>query len=220
MAASSQTIVVIGLGNFGGSVAQELARFGNHVIGIDIDEQRVARYADDLHQAMILDVRDEQALREAALGDCDIAMIAIGSEIEASSVAAINLKVIGVPKIWAKATSKNHHRILSRLGVDRVVHPEKEVGQHVAQVLHNPLVRDYISLGNGYHIVNFTIPEQLEGKTLESLPYKSQYNLRCVGVMRGSEFLGHDGASCELRKDDLLLLLGKRQDLRDFAGRF
>lgn len=218
MAHSQQTIVVIGLGSFGGSVAQELARFGNHVIGIDIDEARVARYADELHQAMILDVRDEQALREAALGDCDVGLIAIGTHIEASSLAAINLKVIGVSKIWAKAASKNHHRILTRLGVDRVVNPEKEVGQHVAQVLHNPLVRDYVSLGNGYHVVNFMIPEQLEGKTLETLPYQSDYDLRCVGVMRGTSFLGHDGASCELQKDDLLLLLGKRQNLRDFAG--
>jgi trk system potassium uptake protein TrkA len=142
----------------------------------------------------------------------------MGSDLEASILAAINLKLIGVPVVWAKATTKTHHRILSKLGVDRIVHPEVEVGQHIAQVLHNPLVRDYVSLGNGYHVVNFRIPESLEGKNLSELPHKEKFNLRCIGVMRGSKYIGQDGSSCELESNDLLLLLGQRNDLRSFAS--
>lgn len=209
---------VIGLGNFGSTVATELQRFDNHVIGIDISESRVANHAETLSQAMIVDARDDTALREAGLGDCDIGLIAMGSDLEASILAAINLKLIGVPVIWAKATTKTHHRILSKLGVDRIVHPEVEVGQHIAQVLHNPLVRDYVSLGNGYHVVNFRIPESLEGKNLSELPHKEKFNLRCIGVMRGSKYIGQDGSSCELESNDLLLLLGQRNDLRSFAS--
>lgn len=215
---SNRVFGVIGLGNFGGTVAKELQRFGNHVIGIDIAEARVSSLADTLSQAMIVDARDDAALREAGFGECDIAVVAMGDDLEASILAAINLKLIGVPVVWAKATTKTHHRILSKLGVDRVIHPEVEVGQHIAQVLHNPLVRDYVSLGNGYHVVNFRIPESLEGKSLKDLPHGKTYNLRCIGVMRGTEFVGQDATGCVLERDDLLLLLGQRKDLRNFAA--
>lgn len=213
-----RTFGVIGLGNFGSTVAKELQRFGNDVIGIDISEARVTHHAETLSQAMIVDARDDAALREAGVGECDIAVVAMGSDLEASILAAINLKLVGVPTVWAKATTKTHHRILSKLGVDRIVHPEVEIGQHIAQVLHNPLVRDYVSLGNGYHVVNFRIPESLEGKSLNDLPHGDKYNLRCIGVMRGTEFVGQDGATCQLQRDDFLLLLGQRKDLRDFAS--
>ena len=215
---NSRTIGVIGLGNFGSTVATELQRFGNHVIGVDIDPKRVSDLAETLSQAMIVDARDEAALREAGFGECDIAVVAMASDPEASILAAMHLKLIGVTQIWSKATTKTHHRILSRLGVDRVIHPEIEVGQHIAQVLHNPLVRDYVSLGNGYHVVNFRIPESLEGKSLSELPHTEKFDLRCSGVMRGTEFVGQDGSGCRLERDDLLLLLGQRRDLRSFAA--
>ena len=214
----TRTIGVIGLGNFGRTVATELQRFGNHVIGIDLSEGRVSALADTLSQAMIVDARDETALREAGLGECEIGVVAIGEELEASILSTMNLKLIGVPTVWAKATTKTHHRILSKLGVDRIIHPEVEVGRHIAQVLHNPLVRDYVSLGNGFHVVNFRIPESLEGKALAELPHGGRLNLRCIGVMRGTEFVGQDGADCRLESDVLLLLLGQRADLRDFAA--
>lgn len=214
----NRTFGVVGLGNFGSAVATELTRFGNHVIGIDLSMALVSSHADKINQALIVDARDEVALREAGFGECDVGVVAMGCDLEASILSSINLKLIGVPVIWAKATTKTHHRILSKLGVDRIIHPEVEVGQHIAQVLNNPLVRDYVSLGNGFHVVNFRIPKSLEGKTLSEVPYNTRYNLRCIGVMRGTEFLGRDGSSCTLQREDLLLLLGKRADLRDFAS--
>ncbi|MBU3033364.1 potassium channel family protein [Tritonibacter mobilis] len=213
-----QTFVIVGLGNFGTTVARELSRFGNHVIGVDCNEARVSQCADELSQALIIDARDDLALRQAGIADCDVALVAMGSDLEASILAAINLKTIGVPVVWAKATTKTHHRILSKLKVDRIIHPEVDVGMHIAQVLHNPLVRDYVSLGNGYHVVNFKIPQSLEGKALVDIPYASGHSLRCIGVMRGTEFLGQDGSDCTLAQDDLLILLGKRSDLRNFAA--
>lgn len=215
---ANRTFGVVGLGNFGSTVARELQRFGNHVIGVDISEARVMTLTDTLSQTMIVDARDDAALREAGFGDCDVAVVAMGDDLEASILAAINLKLVGVPVVWAKATTKTHHRILSKLGVDRVIHPEVEVGQHIAQVLHNPLVRDYVSLGNGYHVVNFRIPESLEGKSLKDLPHGDKFNLRCIGVMRGTEYVGQDATGCQLERDDLLLLLGQRKDLRNFAA--
>lgn len=218
MPVENQSFVVIGLGTFGSTIARELVRFGHHVTGIDKHEPSVAAIADDLDRVLILDVREEIALRETGVAECDVGVVAIADDIEASILATITLKTMGVQKIWVKAASKNHHRILAKLGVDRVIHPEKEVGQHVAQMLHNPLVRDYFSLGNGQHVVNFRIPESLQGKKLTELPHGNKHGLRCIGVLRGKDFMGYDGTECELEKDDLLLLLGGRQELRDFAG--
>ena len=217
MAQRRRTFGIIGLGIFGSTVANELTRFGNHIIGVDASDQAVTNMADKISQAMIVDARDDVALREAGIGDCDVALVAMGDDLEASILAVMNLKLIGVPIVWAKARTKTHHRILSKLGVDRVIHPEIEVGQHIAQVLNNPLVRDYVSLGNGYHVVNFRIPKSLEGRKLSELPHTQDYELRCVGVMRGTEFVGQDGSACTLQGDDLLLLLGQRKDLHAFA---
>ncbi len=218
MASKPRTFCVIGLGNFGSTVATELHRFGNHVIGADLSDTLVSHHADQLNQTMILDARDDMALKEAGIADCDVALVSIGEDMESSILAAINLKMIGVPIVWAKAISRTHHRILTKLGVDRVIHPEVEVGQHIAQVLHNPMVRDYVSLGNGFHVVNFRVPESFEGKTITEVPNVQKFELRCIGVMRGTEFLGQDGTDCEFQPDDLLLLLGQRKNLRDFAS--
>ena len=219
MSSTSRSYAVIGLGTFGRAVALELARFGNHVIGIDLSEAAVSAVADDLSEALILDARSEDALREAGVGECDVAVIANASDLESSVMAAINLRMLGVGQIWAKATTRTHHRILAKLGVDRIVHPEDEVGRHLAQVLHNPLVRDYVSLGNGFSVVNFTVPKSLTGKSLEVLRLQDKHDVRCVGVMRGTEFVGADHMPCTLEADDRLLLLGRRRDLRAFAGR-
>ena len=213
-----RTFGIVGLGNFGSTVASELARFGNHVIGIDLNEGRVSAHVDKLTQALIVDARDDNALRDAGMGEVDIALVAMGEDLEASILASINLKLVGAKTVWAKASSRTHHRVLSKIGVDRVIHPEVEVGQHIAQVLHNPLVRDYVSLGNGYHVVNFRVPESLEGRTVSEVKRIARHDLRCVGVMRGTEFLGNGSTDVALEADDLLLLLGQRGNLRDFAA--
>ena len=212
-----RTFVVVGLGTFGATVASELKRFGNSVVGIDIDERLVSNMAEQLDQALILDAKDENAMREAGVGDADVGVIAVASDLEASVLTAVNLKMLGVPTVWAKATTKRHHRILAKLGVDRVIHPEEEIGYAVAQFLHNPLIRDYAALGNGYHVVNFTVPKKLEGKRLPDLDLMKRHEVRPIGVMRGTDWLGAADCSRELALDDRLILLGTRANLRAFA---
>ena len=164
----TRSFAVIGLGTFGTIVASELARFGNHVLGIDALERNVAQVADTLAEAVIADGRDEQALREAGVGNYDVAVVAIGEDLEANILCTMNVKLLGVPTIWVKAMSRTHHRILTKLGADRVIQPEQEIGRHIAQMLHNPLVRDYVSLGNGFHVVDFRVPESLDGKRVDA----------------------------------------------------
>ena len=217
MAHQHKSFAIIGLGTFGSTVAAELVRFGNHVLGIDIDEKRVSRMAHTLSEAMIADGRDELALRETGVGHYDVVVIAMGEDLEASILCTMNARMLGAKTIWVKASSRTHHRILSKLGADRIIHPEEEMGQHIAQMLHNPLVRDYVSLGNGFHVVNMIVPDHLDGKSVASLKLDSEYNLRCLGLMRGSEFVSCDNGAAQLHPDDKLLLLGKRTALRTFS---
>jgi len=212
-----RNFAVIGLGVFGRTIATELAGFGNHVLGIDSRDDNVNAVAGTLAEAAIADCRDEDALRQAGVGSYDVAVVAMGDDLEASVLCTMNVKLLGVETIWVKAISRTHHRILTKLGADRVIHPEQEVGQHVAQMLHNPLVRDYLSLGNGYYIVDLRVPEKLHGRGLGKLALNKHPNLECLGIMRGSERLEPKGDQTILEADDKLLLLGRRDELRDFG---
>ena len=217
MAKETRSFAVIGLGAFGTAVATELARFGNQVIGVDLDERRVAQMASSLSSAVILDTTDEAALREAGIDQYDVALIAIGRDIQASILTTMNLKLLGIGTIWVKASNKTHHRILSKLGADRVILPEQEMGRHIAQMLNNPVVQDYVSMGNGYSVVTIVVPERLDGRSIRSLGIASTYDLRALGLMRGTEFLPCADLSQTVAPEDKLILLGKRPELRRFG---
>lgn len=212
-----RNFAVIGLGSFGSTVASELARFGNHVLGIDTSEKCVARIADVIAEAVIADARDETALREAGVEECDVAVVAMGGDLEANVLATMNAKLIGVKTIWAKAANKTQHRILLKLGAERVVLPEMEMGQHIAQMLNNPAVRDYVSLGNGFHVVNMAAPPWMDGKAIGSLKLAEKYDLRCLGIMRGPDYVDVTDPATPLRTEDRMLMLGRRPALRAFG---
>ncbi|MCB1394815.1 MAG: TrkA family potassium uptake protein [Rhodobacter sp.] len=217
MAKETRSFAVIGLGAFGTAVATELARFGNQVIGVDLDERRVAQMASSLSSAVILDTTDEAALREAGIDQYDVALIAIGRDIQASILTTMNLKLLGIGTIWVKASNKTHHRILSKLGADRVILPEQEMGRHIAQMLNNPMVQDYVSLGNGFSVVNIVIPERLSGTEIGALGIGRTHDLRLLGLMRGTEYRAASAPGFRLETDDKLILLGKRAELRRFG---
>lgn len=218
MRKEDRTFAVIGLGAFGGTVASELARFGNHVLGIDLDEKRVSQLADQVAEARIADATDEAALREIGLENYDVVVIAMGRDLQASILSTMNATVLGMRQIWVKAHSKVHHRILLRLGAHRVIQPEHEIGQHIAQMLHNPSVRDYVSLGNGFHVVNIVVPERLEGRTIASMRMQEAFSLQSLGIMRGSEYMPANAPDLTLKREDKLLVLGRRPDLRRFGN--
>ncbi|MCB1970855.1 MAG: TrkA family potassium uptake protein [Geminicoccaceae bacterium] len=217
MAKDTRSFAIIGLGAFGSTVASELERFGNRVIGIDLDERRVAQMVSVLSSALILDATDEAALREAGIDQYDVALIAIGRDIQASILTTMHVKMLGIDTIWVKASNRTHHRILSKLGADRVILPEQEMGRHIAQMLNNPVVQDYVSLGNGFSVVNIVIPENMAGRELSTLKIGAAFDVRLLGLMRGTEYRSCDDAGLVLEEDDKLILLGKRPELRRFG---
>lgn len=210
-----RSFAVIGLGRFGGTIATELARFDNRVLGVDLDEATVARFAGTLADVVIADGRSEEALREAGVAGYDVAVVGIGESLEGSIVCTMNCRLLGIETIWVKAQNRTHHRILTKIGADRVVEAEREFGEHVAQMLHNPVIRDYVSLGNGFHAYVVIVPERLAGQALGRLGLAG-HDLKCLSLMRGGKHLPVDEEAA-IKKDDRLLLLGKRADLRAFA---
>ncbi|SFI90070.1 potassium channel family protein [Albimonas pacifica] len=215
--ARGEGFVIIGLGTFGTTVATELARAGEHVLGIDRHERHVARVADELSEAIIADARDEDALREAGVGAYATVIVGIGEDLEASLLATMNARLLGVKRVWVKAKTRTHHRILLKIGADRVILPEQEIGRHAAQVLRNPQVRDYVSLGNGFHVVEYVASEDMDGWTLDRLKLDDYQDLRALGLMRGTEFVPCTSPETELKAEDKLLLLGRREDFRRFG---
>ncbi|MFP4208573.1 MAG: potassium channel family protein [Wenzhouxiangella sp.] len=216
MSHKHRKFVVIGLDILGRTLACELASFGNHVLGISNDEHSVNEIADALSEAVIADARDAEALREIGVDQYDVAVVAI-KNLEANILAAMNVKLLGVPKIWAKAINEVHHSILERLGVDRVIHPEQEVGEHLAQMLHNPMVRDYIKVGEQLHVVDFAVPEKLADHPLADLKLRDRFGIRCLGLVRDEEYLDARNGDLHLQADDKLLLLGHRKNLLEFT---
>lgn len=207
---------VIGLGSFGGTVAEELERIGNEVLGVDLDETRVGRLADRLSHVVIADARDEQVLHDLGLKDYDGVVVAIGEDLEANVLATLALKQMGVRCVWVKALTANHHRILVRLGADRIIHPEHEIGVQVAQTLTYPYVLDYIALGNDYFIVEIEVPERIAGRPLPELQL-GRYELRFLVLKRGAEPLQEDSTSIVLHRCDRMVLLGHLEQLRRFG---
>lgn len=211
-------VAVIGLGTFGGTVAADLAGFGHHVVGVDVDEARVNAFADDLAQAVIADARDEAALRDAGVDQCDAVVIAMGENLEATLVGAMNARTLGVGRIWVKSRSRVHRRILTRIGVDHVVNPEQDMGHRIAQVIHNPFVGDYMAAGAGRSVASLRAPGALVGRSLGAIPFADRHDIECLGLLRRND-LHRVSADPTVERGDVLLLYGRRQAMQRFGER-
>ncbi len=151
---------VIGLGRFGSAMATTLAELGHDVIGVDGDAERVRALADTITQAVELDATDERALRSVGIQDVDVAVVSIGENIESSLLVVMQLRELGVKTIVAKAVTPLHGKILEKLGVSRVIFPEREMAVRIAHGLVMPNVIDYIELSRDFSIVELPAPSQ------------------------------------------------------------
>lgn len=208
---------VIGLGRFGSAASIELMKLGHSVLGVDTDGKTVDKYVDELTHAVIADVTDKHALEELDLGNYDVVLVAIGSDLQASLLCVVHLKGLGVKNIWVKATSHSQHLILSKLGVTRIVHPEEEMGIRVAQLLSYPMVNDYISMGNGEFVVEIDVGEQLHEVSVGSFLQSSANTVHVLLVKRKSEITVHPDPEFVLNTKDIVVLLGQLAALKALA---
>ncbi len=211
-----QQIIVIGLGVFGATIARELTQLGHEVLGIDSDEQRVNRLAEEITHVVIADVTDENSLIELNAGSYDAAVVAIGRSVEATMLATLQLRELGVEKVWAKALTYQHHRILERLGATRIIAPEYEMGVRISRELNYPMVHDYLGLGEDYFVVEFHTTEDLIGKDIGEIVHG--VNVEALVIKRHKEVHAHPDTTWTIRRGDRLVLGGWIDELRKLVN--
>ena len=212
----ASTIVVIGLGRFGTALALELVKTGREVLGIDSDERLVQANAESLTHVVQADTTDEATLRELGIQDFDSAVVAIGSDLEASILTASLLLQIGVPEVWAKATSVSHGRILEQLGVHHVIFPEMDMGKRVAHMVSGESL-DYIQLDEDFVMAKTEVPESFDGKTLSDMKFRSNHGVTVVATRKEGESYMPSFPETVLHTGDVMIVSGRTSKVEDFC---
>ncbi len=208
--------LVLGLGRFGQSVARSLYEMGRDVLAVDNDPAVIEAITPYVTQAVEADVTDENALAALGVGDFDAAVVSTGDE-RSSILVVVLLKELGVKTVLAKASDDLHARVLKKVGADRVIFPERETGRRVAKSLISPNVMDLMQLSNDYQIVELGLPEQWDGHTIGSLDVRKRYGLNIVAVRRSESFLVSPAADTTLLAGDILLVLGRLEDIEKLS---
>ncbi|MFP5252618.1 MAG: potassium channel family protein [Actinomycetes bacterium] len=210
------TVVVVGLGRFGKSLALELMDEGVEVLGIDDDPRTVERLAGRLTHVVQADSTNEEALRQLSVHEFDRAVIGIGSDLEASILTSSILVNFGVKDIWAKAISHSHARILAQLGVQHVIRPEHDMGKRVAHLVSGRML-DYIEFDDGYAIVKTSPPPSILGLPLGESRVRSKYGVTIVGVKRAGEDFTHATPETVVESGDLIIVSGPERGVERFS---
>ena len=209
-------VVVIGLGRFGGSLARELAAHGSQVLGIDSRPAIVQRYADDLTHTAVADTTDETALRQLGVPDFQRAVVAIGTELEASILTTALLVDFAIPHIWAKAISRQHGRILERVGAHHVVLPEHEMGERVAHLVTGRML-DYIEFEDDYAMVKTAAPAEAVGVPLGQSRLRTHHGVTVVAIKRPGHDFTYAAADTVVQDGDILIVAGRTNQVETFA---
>jgi trk system potassium uptake protein len=202
------SVLVVGLGRFGTAAARELTALGHEVLAIDSSEARVNDIAPEVTHAIELDASDEDALKAVGAGEFEHAIVAISTNTEASIFATMALKTLGVGNVIAKAANGLHGAILERVGADRVVYPEREMGIRVAHTFSIRPVIDYIDVAPGFGIVKMHPPKSFVGKTLRELDLANRFKLTPIGIRRGNEVTVNPHRDDRINASDELILIG------------
>ena len=210
--------MVIGLGRFGSAVARELERLGHEVLAVDRDEQRVNDIASDVTHSLELDAADEDALRGAGAAEFGTAIVAISSDAEPSIFATMVLKRLGVQNVIAKAGSLLHGEILSRVGADRVVFPERETGLRLAHSFNVPNVIDYLDVAPGFGIEKIRPPKSFIGRTLGELDLKGKRGITPIALRRGRQVFVNPTREERISDSDELIVIGRDDALDQLRG--
>ncbi|ACA46408.1 TrkA family potassium uptake protein [Clostridium botulinum] len=205
--------VVIGLGRFGTSVAKTLYTLGNDVLAIDSSDDIVQSISDSVTHSVQMNATDENSLRALGIRNFDVAVITIGSDIQASTMATLLVKEMGVKYIIAKANTEIHAKVLYKIGADRVVFPERDMGVRVAHNLVSTNILDYIELSPNYSIAEIVTPKIWHGKTLNELNIRANYGINVVALKRGEEINVSPVAEDTIESGDIIVAIGSEEDL-------
>jgi trk system potassium uptake protein TrkA len=216
--ARPEQVLVVGLGRFGGAVASELVELGFEVLGVDGDADRVQAFADQLTHVLQADTTNPMALEQIGARDFKLAVVAIGTDIEASILTTAALTDCGVATIWAKAVTESHGRILQRIGADHVVFPEGDMGRRVAHLVGGGII-DWFQLDQHFAIVETMVPRELVGRSLAEVGVRARYGVTVVCIKPKGGHFTYATADTVVAEGDVLVVAGPTADAEAFAQR-
>jgi len=207
---------VIGLGNFGFHAAKALFEDGNEVVAIDENKARVQAVDPHSTKAIVLNATDKEALKSLGLENMDGVIVSTGTKISTSILICLYLQEIGVKKILAKAQDEDHGKILKRVGATEIIHPERDMAIRVSQGLSRPNVLDFIPLAEEFDLIQVGPPSEFIGKSLKDLNLRAKYNVHIIAIKElvPENFVLVPPASFVIKDSDILIMLGKSEDIR------
>ena len=209
----AKQFLVFGLGRFGTSLAKTLCEMGQEVLAIDSDEEIVNSIAPFVTQAMQLDATDEEVLKTLGVNNFDAAIVSIGQDMQASILVCVLLKELGVPYVIAKANDELHAKVLRKIGADRVIFPERDMGARLARSILAPNVLDLMNLSDDYQIIEIRVPEKWVGNSLIGLNVRRHYGLNILAIHRQESFVVSPAPDLLFESGDILLVMGKKDDI-------
>jgi trk system potassium uptake protein TrkA len=232
MAKQPKRFIVIGAGRFGSSVAITLSKSGADVIVIDKNKDRVLQISDYVTQAVQLDAMDEKALKSVGVEKADVAIVSIGVQMEASILVTMTLKEMGIPSVVSKALTESHGKVLARVGADKIVFPERDMGAKLAKSLVSPTILDHIEVSPGYNIIELNVPEFLQGDSIMKSKVRTKYGVEIIAVKKNTPQLNGKGESVldeevliapapetVLEEGDTIIVIGKEDAIERFRRR-
>jgi len=206
---------VIGLGNFGYYLATHLYDKGNDVLAIDQNQNLVQKIKDNVTQAVIADSTDLQTIKSLSIQEMDAVVVCIGNDLSASIHTTLNLKDVGVRKVYAKAISEPHGRILRKVGAQEILFPEKDLAINLAERLHNPSLLDYLPFFEGYSIIELKPKENFIQKELRDLDLINKYGVQVIAIkeIASGKLAMIPTGKYVLKGDEVMILLGPNDGL-------
>jgi len=206
--------VVIGLGRFGTSVAKTLTSLGHEVLALDKNEHAVHDIMQDVTQAVQADAREEETLRALGVRNLDVAIVAIGDDLEANILITLMLKEMGIPYVVAKAQSVQHGKVLAKIGADKIVYPEQDMGIRLANNLIRTNVMDFIELSLDFSIFEIIAPSKFINKSLGKLNLRAVYKINVVAIKKSADqIVIAPGANAVIEERDILVIVCNKKAL-------
>ncbi|MGG7164284.1 potassium channel family protein [Clostridium ihumii] len=212
---SKKQFIVIGLGRFGTSVAQTLYSLGNDVLAVDKDEDVIQNIADKVTHAVQVDANDEYSLRALGISNFDVAIISIGSDVQASILSTLLVKELGVKHIITKANDALHAKVLYKIGANRVIFPERDMGVRVAHNLCSSNILDYIELSPDFSIAEIASLEAWYGKSLKELNLRAEYGINVMAIKSNNEINVAPSADEVISNGDVIVAIGDTKELNN-----
>lgn len=211
----NKQFAVIGLGRFGSSIATALFKLGYEVLAIDTDEEQVQKSSELVTHVIQADTTDENTLKALGIRNFDVVIVAIGEDIQANVLTTLLLKELGVKYIVAKARNELHGKMLTKIGADRVVYPERDMGLRVAHSLVATNVLEYIELSPDVSVAEITSPKILVGKSLAEANLRAKYEINVVAIKRGEVLIIPPLPDEKIQAGDILIFVGKTKGIQN-----